>query len=52
MIRLIKDNTKITIEELAQKIGKTTRTIEIHLKKLKEDGLIKRGGQTKGDIGK
>ena len=48
MIRLIKDNTKITIEELAQKIGKTTRTIEIHLNKLKEDGLIKRVGPDKG----
>lgn len=48
MLRLIKENKDITTEELAIKIGKSTRTIERQIKKLKDQKLIDRIGSDKG----
>ena len=44
----IQDNPKITIPELADKINKTTRTIEMAISKLKNEGRLKRIGPDKG----
>ena len=48
ILRLINENKNITTEELANKIGISTRAIEKHLKKLKDDRLIIRVGPDKG----
>jgi len=47
-LQLIKENKFITTEELANKVGITTRGIEKHLKKLKDDNFIIRVGPDKG----
>jgi ATP-dependent DNA helicase RecG len=42
------NNPTISIPEIAQQIGKTTRAIEKQIAKLKLDGSIKRIGPDKG----
>ena len=44
----IKTSHAITIQQLAEKNGVTTRTIEKHLQKLQRDNLLKRIGPDKG----
>ncbi|NTW33065.1 MAG: Fic family protein [Bacteroidetes bacterium] len=46
-VNLIKANPKITMDELAQKINKSRRTITRIIKKLQEDGIISRIGSDK-----
>lgn len=41
------EKPKITIPELSEKIGISTRSIEKAISKLKKDGLLKRIGSTK-----
>jgi predicted HTH transcriptional regulator len=48
IIRLIQENKNITINDLAQLTDRTTRTIEMQLKKLKDQKKIKRIGPDKG----
>jgi predicted HTH transcriptional regulator len=48
IIEYIKKNNEITIPELAKLLGKSERTIERNLKKLQEEGRVKREGGTKG----
>ena len=48
ILKLIKSNSLITIEELAEKINKSTRAIEMQLKKLKKEKTIQRIGPKKG----
>ncbi|MFA9389673.1 MAG: RNA-binding domain-containing protein [Prolixibacteraceae bacterium] len=48
ILRLASNNPQITIEELAENIGRTTRSIEMQLNKLKELGKIERIGPDKG----
>ncbi len=48
IISLIKENPLITIPQLAEKIGLTVKGIEWNIKKLKEDGKLKRVGPAKG----
>ena len=47
-IDLIKNNPKITSAELAEILEITVKGIEWNIKKLKEEGIIKRIGPTKG----
>ena len=44
----IRDNRQVTIAEMAEKIGVTTRTIERYLKMLQECGALRRVGSAKG----
>ena len=48
IMEYIQDNPNITIPELADKINKTTRTIEMAISKLKNEGRLKRIGPDKG----
>lgn len=48
IIKLIKDNPEITIDELADHLGRSTRSVEMQLKKLKEQKKIVRIGPNKG----
>ncbi len=48
VIVLLKQNSKITVLELAGKVGITTRGIEKILQRLKEKGIITRIGPAKG----
>jgi len=48
ILKAIKDNPKITQNELAGIAGLTRRGIEWNLAKLKEKGIIKRIGPAKG----
>ena len=48
IIELIKENPSITIPEIASETGLTVKGIEWNLKKLKEDGKLKRIGPDKG----
>ncbi len=48
ILRLIKENSAITIEELAVVLNKSTRTIERHIKTLKEDDKLECIGPDKG----
>ena len=44
---LIKDNNKITIQEMANKLDKTQRSISRAIQKLKQDNKIIRVGSDK-----
>lgn len=46
-VKLIRLNPKITLEELAEKLNKSRRTISRTIKKLQEDGIISRIGSDK-----
>ena len=48
IIELIRINPHFTIEELSNNIGRTTRTIEMELQKLKVKNKIKRVGPDRG----
>ena len=48
ILRLIKANTQITIKELAQELGLSTRTIEKNIAKLKLEKQLERIGGDKG----
>src|SRR5690606_30834699 len=48
IIRLIQQNTQITIKELAGQIGISTRAIEKNIAKLKSENRIERIGGDKG----
>ena len=47
-LRILSANPRMTIAEMAQNTGTTTRTIERNLKKLQETGQLKRIGADKG----
>ena len=47
-IELIDINNIITIKELSEKIGISDRSIERNIKKLQDQGLLKRVGASKG----
>ncbi|WP_373512882.1 ATP-binding protein [Persicitalea sp.] len=48
ILRLIGENNQITIEELSERVGKSTRAIEMQIKKLKDRNLLERIGPDKG----
>ena len=47
ILALVKDSPVITTDELAEKIGISTKGIEWQLKKLQEEGILKRIGPDK-----
>ncbi len=49
ILNAIKNNSKITQNELIEVTGLTGRGVEWNLVKPKEKGIIKRSGPTKGD---
>ncbi len=48
ILSLMRENPRVTIPEIAEAIGRTTRAIEMQVAKLKTEGLIERFGPTKG----
>jgi len=48
IVHMISDNPKITIPEMAEALGITTRAVEKQIAKLKREGKIKRIGPDKG----
>ena len=46
-VKLIRLNPKITLEELADQLNKSRRTISRIIKKLQDDGIISRIGSDK-----
>ncbi len=48
ILELMKENREIAIPEIALKIGLTTRAVEKQIKKLQENGQLKRIGPDKG----
>ena len=48
MLALIKNNPTITADELAEKVGISIKGVEWQLKKLREEGTLKRIGPDKG----
>ncbi len=52
ILRLIKANTQITIKQLAQQLGLSTRTIEKNIAKLKLEKQLERIGGDKGGFWK
>ena len=48
IIRLIKSNVQITIKELAEQLGLTTRAVEKNIARLKTEGRVERLGGDKG----
>jgi ATP-dependent DNA helicase RecG len=49
--KIIEVNPMFSAEQIASEIGKSSRTVENHLQKLKDAGLIERKGPKFGDIG-
>ena len=47
ILELIKNNPKITLQEIAEKTNRSKRAIEMQVKKLRENGVLKRIGATK-----
>lgn len=47
IFELIKNNPKITLQEIAEKTSRSKRAIEMQVKKLRETGVLKRVGATK-----
>ena len=52
IITIMRDNPHITIPELAKHLGVVERTVERHIKRLKEDKVITRVGPDKGGFWK
>ena len=49
IVELLRENPKITLAEVAEKIGKSLRTVKTIIKKLQENGVIERvGGKKNG----
>ncbi|WP_162051214.1 MULTISPECIES: HTH domain-containing protein, partial [unclassified Lentimonas] len=46
--RIIGTNNQVTIAELSEQIGVSTRTIERNIKNLQETGALRRQGPDKG----
>lgn len=46
-MELMKKNPSITLQQIAEKIGLSKRAIEMHVKKLREQGKVNRIGATK-----
>lgn len=46
-VKMIKENPKITLDELAEAIGKSRRTVARQIKQLQEDRVIRRVGSDK-----
>jgi ATP-dependent DNA helicase RecG len=49
ILDMIRQQPDITIPEMAEALGKSTRAIEMQLAKLKESGKLQRVGPAKGD---
>ena len=47
ILELIKNNPRITLQEIAEKMNRSKRAIEMQVKKLRENGVLKRVGATK-----
>ena len=47
ILELIKADPKITLQEIAEKTNRSKRAIEMQVKKLRENGVLKRVGATK-----
>lgn len=47
IMELMKKNPSITLQQIAEKIGLSKRAIEMHVKKLREQGKVNRIGATK-----
>jgi ATP-dependent DNA helicase RecG len=48
ILRLIGENNQITIEELSEQLGRSTRAVEMQIKTLKDRNLLERIGPDKG----
>ena len=48
ILNYMQENKKITISELSQKLGISTRAVEKHIPKLKQQGKIKRISPDRG----
>ncbi len=48
ILEMMKENHRITILEIAEALGKTTRSVEMQINKLKSEGLLCRIGPAKG----
>ena len=48
ILALIKDDRKISIVDIAEKLGISTTAVENNIKKLKDKGLVERKGPAKG----
>ncbi len=48
ILRLLKSSSQMTIAELADQLGISTRAIEKNIKKLQDSGQIQRVGPNKG----
>ena len=48
ILELIKENPKVTTQEMADTLGIIRRTVTKHIKNLREQGVIKRVGPDKG----
>ena len=51
LLSLIKQNPQITQQELIRKLGLSRRGVEWNIKKMKENGIIKRIGAARGEGG-
>ncbi|MBO4698828.1 winged helix-turn-helix transcriptional regulator, partial [bacterium] len=47
ILELIKADPKITLQEIAEKTNRSKRAIEMQVKKLRENGVLRRVGATK-----
>ncbi|MBP5435591.1 winged helix-turn-helix transcriptional regulator [bacterium] len=47
ILELIKNNPRITLQEIAEKTNRSKRAIEMQVKKLRENGVLKHVGATK-----
>jgi ATP-dependent DNA helicase RecG len=45
--RIIKESPKVTMLEIAAKTGLTPKGVEYHIRKMREEGTLKRVGSTK-----
>ena len=48
IIQIIQNNPSISAREIAEKMGLTSRNIEKHIRNLREKGILRRIGSTKG----
>ena len=47
IVELIKENDKISMSEIQEKLGLSERQISRTIKMLKEDGILERGGSSR-----
>jgi ATP-dependent DNA helicase RecG len=47
VLEILKENSSITLEEVATKMGKSVRTIKVIVKKLQDNGKLERVGGKK-----